>query len=84
MELKDRIQFILDDLDMKQKDLAEAVKVSESYVSNLVNGNRPNISETLALLIEQTYGYSAQWVLGRGTAASQKETLPICRPPRGG
>lgn len=63
MELSDRIRLILDEQHMKQKDLAGAIKVSESYVSNILKGKRCNISEALALLIEQTYGYSALWVL---------------------
>ena len=63
MELKDRVRLILDEQHMKQKDLAGAIKVTESYVSNILKGKRCNISEALALLIEQTYGYSARWVL---------------------
>lgn len=63
MELKDRIQRILDEQHIKQKDLAGAIKVTEGYVSNMLKGKRSNISEALALLIEQTYGYAAPWVL---------------------
>ena len=63
MELKDRIRRILHEQHIKQKDLAGDIKVTESYVSNLLNGKRRSISEALALLIEQVYGYSAQWVL---------------------
>ena len=62
MELKDRIRLILDEKHIKQKDLAGAIKVSESYISNLLNGKRRSLSEALALLIEQSCGYSAQWV----------------------
>lgn len=81
MELKDRIQLILNELDIKQKDLAGAIKVSDGYVSNLVNGKNPNISETLALLIEQTYGYSAQWVLtGEGDRCLSKGDAPDLSP----
>ena len=60
MELKDRLQLILDERKLKQKDLASTIKVTESYVSNMLKGKRSNISESLAMLIEQTYGYSAQ------------------------
>ena len=63
MELKDRIRRILHEQHIKQKDFAGDIKVTESYVSNLLNGKRRSISEALALLIEQVYGYSAQWVL---------------------
>lgn len=37
--------------------------MTDSYVSNMLNGKRRNISEALALLIERVYGYSAHWVL---------------------
>lgn len=74
MELKDRIRFILDEQQIKQKDLAYTIKVTESYVSNMINGKRYNISEALALLIEQAYGYSAQWVLtGEGNRYVSKD-----------
>lgn len=83
MELKDRIRFILDEQDIKQKDLARAIKVTESYVSNLVKGKRSNISEALALLIEQTYGYSARWVLtGEGDRSLSKADAPDLSPTK--
>lgn len=63
MELKDRLRIILDEQNIKQKELAEAIKVTESYVSNMLKGKRNNISESLALLLEQKYGYSAHWIL---------------------
>lgn len=73
MELKDRIRLILDEQHIKQKDLASTIKVTESYVSNILNGKRCNISEALALLIEQAYGYPAQWVLtGEGDCYAVK------------
>lgn len=63
MELKDRLRIVLDEQNIKQKDLAETIKVTESYVSNMLKGKRNNISESLALLLEQKYGYSANWIL---------------------
>ncbi len=63
MELKDRLQLILKEQHIRQKDLANTIKVTESYVSNMLKGKRSNISESLALLIEQAYGYSAHWIL---------------------
>lgn len=53
MELKDRLQLILDEQHLKQKDLANAIKVTESYVSNMLKGKRSNISESLAMLIDR-------------------------------
>lgn len=83
MELKDRIRRILDEQHIKQKDLASAIKVTESYVSNMLKGKRCNISESLALLIEQAYGYSAQWVLtGEGNCYISKSDAPDLSPAK--
>lgn len=83
MELKDRIRLILDEQHIKQKDLASAIKVTESYVSNMLKGKRCNISEALAVLIEQAYGYSAQWVLtGEGDCYISKSDAPGLSPTK--
>lgn len=83
MELKDRIRLILDERHIRQKDLAGAIKVTESYVSNMLKGKRCNISESLALLIEQAYGYSARWVLtGEGERYVSKAEAPGLSPAR--
>jgi len=83
MELKDRLQLILDEQHLKQKDLANAIKVTESYVSNMLKGKRSNISESLAMLIEQTYGYSAQWILtGEGEQCNTQANIPELSPTK--
>ena len=83
MELKDRIRLILDEQHIKQKELASAIKVTESYVSNMLKGKRCNISEALALLIEQAFGYSAQWVLtGEGERYVSKSNAPDLSPTK--
>ena len=83
MELKDRIRLILDEQPIKQKELASAIKVTESYVSNILKGNRCNISWALALLIEQAFGYSAQWVLtGEGDRYVSKSNAPDLSPTK--
>lgn len=83
MELKDRIQLILNEQHMKQKDLAGEIKVTESYISNMLKGKRCNISETLALLMEQLYGYSAQWILtGEGDRYVSKASAPGLSPTK--
>lgn len=83
MELKDRIRLILDEQHIKQKDLAGTIKVTESYVSNMLKGKRCNISEALALLIEQAYGYSAQWVLtGEGDSYAAKPDASDLSPTK--
>lgn len=67
MELKDRIRIILEEQNLKQKNFATAIKVSESYVSNLLSGKRNTVSESLASLVEEKYGYSSNWILtGQG------------------
>ncbi len=83
MELKDRLQLILDEQHIKQKDLAKTIKVTESYVSNMLNGKRSNLSEALALLIEQVYGYSSQWILtGQGERYTTQSNIPELSPKK--
>lgn len=83
MELKDRLQTILNEQNIKQKDLASAIKVTESYVSNILSGKRCRISESLALLIEQKYGYSAHWVLtGEGERYIMRSEIPNLSPTK--
>ena len=83
MELKDRLQLILDEQHIKQKDLAKTIKVTESYVSNMLNGKRSNLSEALALLIEQVYGYSSQWILtGQGERYTTQSNIPELSPTK--
>ncbi len=83
MELKDRLQLILDEQHIKQKDLAKTIKVTESYVSNMLNGKRNNLSKSLALLIEQVYGYSAQWILtGQGDCYTTQSNIPELSPTK--
>ncbi len=83
MELKDRLQLILDEQHIKQKDLAKTIKVTESYVSNMLNGKRNNLSEALALLIEQVYGYSSHWILtGQGERYTTQTNIPELSPTK--
>ncbi|BFH15019.1 helix-turn-helix domain-containing protein [Paenibacillus melissococcoides] len=84
MELKDRIRKIINDQNLKQKDFAESIKVTESYVSNMLSGKRSVISEALASLIQEKFGYSMQWILtGEGeiyeNASSDITLSPIRR-----
>ena len=83
MELKDRIRLILNERQMRQKELANMIKVTESYISNIVQGKRKNILKALALLIEQTCGYSAQWVLtGEGERYASGAANPELSPAK--
>ena len=63
MSLGDRLRIILDERNIKQVDFASSLGVSANYINLLISGKRGPISDTLAKLIEETYGYSAQWVM---------------------
>ena len=63
MELKDRVSTIIKENQLKQKELAGLVGVTESYISTLLSGRSRNVSMPVANLIEEKLGYNAQWVL---------------------
>lgn len=63
MSLGQRIQIILKEQGLKQVDFAKALGISSNYVNLIVNDKKDVISDTLAKLIEEYYGYSAQWIL---------------------
>lgn len=63
MDLSARIRLILKENNLKQKELAKEIGVTESYISALLNGRNTNISQALATLIEEKYGYSSSWLL---------------------
>lgn len=73
MTLGERIKIVLTERGVKQVDFAETLGVSANYVNQLVNGKKLNISDTLAKLIEETYGYSVQWIL---TGEGEKSSAP--------
>ena len=68
----ERIQLILQENKLKQKELASEIGVSESYISILLKKPHINLSQTLATLIEEKYGYNAEWVL-HGTEPKIKQ-----------
>lgn len=63
LNLSDRIKIILKENHLKQKELAKELGVTESYISALLKGRNTNISQALATLIEEKYGYNSEWVL---------------------
>lgn len=75
MTLSQRIRKILEEQNLKQTELAEALGVSVNYISLLANGKKTNISLTLAKLIEALYGYPAQWVLDGTLPADKSEMI---------
>lgn len=66
MSLGQRIRTILKERHIKQTEFATALGISANYVSLIVNDKKDTISDTLAILIEERYGYSAQWILNGG------------------
>jgi transcriptional regulator with XRE-family HTH domain len=63
MSLSDRLRTVVCDLDISQTKFADTLGVSFTYINCLINGKRENLSRSLAILIQQLYGYSAQWLL---------------------
>ncbi len=63
MSLGQRMQTILQEQKIKQVEFARELGISANYVNLIVKGKKGTISAPLAKLIEESYGYSAQWVL---------------------
>lgn len=63
MELKERIALIIKENNLKQKELAIIMGVSDSYVSTLLSGRNANISTSVANLLEEKLSYHAHWIL---------------------
>lgn len=79
MSLSERIKLILSERNVKQTDFAKALGIGSNYVNQLANGKKTNISETLAILIEETYGYSSEWLL---TGIGEKHTSLSMSPAK--
>jgi transcriptional regulator with XRE-family HTH domain len=62
-EVSDNLRTILKELNMSQLEFAKSVGISNVYINMVVNGKRNSISHPLAFLIEEKYGYSADWLL---------------------
>ncbi|WP_343247971.1 helix-turn-helix transcriptional regulator [Diplocloster hominis] len=75
MTLGDRIKCILSEKNMKQVEFASTLGISANYVNQLVNGKKTNISETLAKLIEERFGYSAEWIINESGSKLASPTL---------
>lgn len=68
MTLGQRIRTILKERNLKQTEFAKSLGISANYVNLLANDKKATISETLAKLIEESYGYSRN---GSWTAAAK-------------
>lgn len=77
MKLSERFKIILSESGLTQRDFAATLGVTENYISLLINGRKEKISEALALLIQEKYGYSAEWIMsGKGEKfISQKNSF---------
>jgi transcriptional regulator with XRE-family HTH domain len=65
--LSDRILAIINELDLNQSEFARIIGVSFTYVNLIINNKRHKISCLMAHLIQEKYGYSADWILtGKG------------------
>jgi transcriptional regulator with XRE-family HTH domain len=62
MSISGRIALILNELELPQKAFAIRLGVSRNYINLVVNGKSTSISDTLMLLIEKKFGYSAKWI----------------------
>lgn len=68
----ERIKLILQENHLKQKELAAEIGVTESYISKLLKDPAIRLSQSLATLIEEKYGYNADWIL-HGTEPKIKQ-----------
>lgn len=59
----ERIKLILQENQLKQKQLASEIGVTESYISKLLKDPNIRLSQSLATLIEEKYGYNTDWIL---------------------
>jgi transcriptional regulator with XRE-family HTH domain len=57
------IRTIIHELNVSQTAFAKSVGISTRYLAMLLSGERSSMSRPLALLIEQYFGYSADWIL---------------------
>jgi transcriptional regulator with XRE-family HTH domain len=72
--IRDRLVKIRDSLDLTQKDFAKNIYVSQTYYSNVENGNK-KINDRIIALICSQYGVNKEYLLnGKGEIFS--ENLP--------
>ncbi|GHU15308.1 hypothetical protein FACS1894163_01550 [Spirochaetia bacterium] len=83
MALSDRIEIILTEKGLNQKQFAESIYVTKGYVSRLLK-DKIGMSNSTAMLIEKIHGYSRDWIL-HGTEpkmlqnAGVRELTPVQR-----
>lgn len=78
-ELKDRINYILKNENLKKKDFAARLHLSRQFVTFLCKGER-NISDQTAALVAKEFGYREEWVLnGTGEPKNPVDELTANR-----
>jgi transcriptional regulator with XRE-family HTH domain len=66
-ELKNRIELVLRESNLKPKEFAEMFGITQGYISRLRKGQSDRVGETLAKFIEMALGYRHEWLMyGRG------------------
>lgn len=67
-----RIKTILQENKLKQRQFAIELGITESYISKLLKEPNIRLSQSLASLIEEKYGYNSEWILN-GTEPKIKQ-----------
>jgi len=62
MALSDRIRTIINECGLTQKEFAENINVTDSYISKVLK-DESGMANSTALLIEQLYSYSKNWIM---------------------
>ena len=62
MALSDRMRTIIGECGLKQKEFAKSINVTDSYISKVLR-DESGMSNSTAMLIEQLYGYSKNWIM---------------------
>ena len=63
MNQGERIKLIIKENNLKQKQFASFLEITESYVSKLIKDSTINISKQLLNSIENRYGYNPDWIV---------------------
>jgi transcriptional regulator with XRE-family HTH domain len=61
MALSDRVRTLINECGLKQKAFAKSINVTDSYISKVLR-DESGMSNSTAMLIEQLYGYSKDWI----------------------
>ncbi|GHU81900.1 hypothetical protein FACS189415_1230 [Bacteroidia bacterium] len=69
--LDERIRRIIAETGLKKAAFARSLGVTPNYIYVLCGGRVKNISPSLAMLIEQKYGFPADWVATGETRTSE-------------